>query len=173
MNKLGFISGLLSTILLFLPFIPIGIYFGTSTNPWLGLNYHIQLQVSIVRYGNIHIYLWGILKENSISMWLFFNFLSFIFLTVIGLLAIIFSFIGCFKENKLGKRFMNFIVLANLFIILYTLIGFTIYSREIFGNDFGLLEIYYYLDYGFYILLLNFIISVFAFISHPIKEVEI
>lgn len=173
MNKLGFISGLISTILLFLPFIPIGIYFGTETNPWLGFNYYIRFQVSLVKYENVGFFLWGTLTNSSFSIWLFSDILSFIFLTLIGLLAVIFSFLGCFKEDKLGKRFMNFILLANLFLILYVLIGFTIYSRELFGSAFNLLDIYNYLDYGFFILLLNFIISIVAFITHPIEEVVI
>ena len=173
MNKLGFISGLLSAILIFLPFIPVGIYFGTETNPWLGFNYYIQFPISIVRFGNMEIFLWGFLLNSSINLWFLVNIVSFIFLTIPGLLSVIFSFVGCFKEDDLGKRFMYFTFFTNLFIILYTLIGFTIYSREIFGIGFSIGEIFEYLDYGFYALIINFIISIFAYITHPVMEVNL
>ncbi|TXT63058.1 MAG: membrane protein of unknown function [Promethearchaeota archaeon] len=171
MNKFGFISGILASIVLLLPFLPIGIYFGSASNPWLGFNFYVQFPVSIVRYGNMEVFLWGTLTNSSINFWVLSNIITFIFLTIIGILSVIFSFVGCFKEDKLGKRFMNFVLLANLFLILYILIGFTIYSREIFGTTFGLVDIYYHLDYGFYIIVLNLIISIAAFITHPIKEV--
>ena len=166
MNKFGFISGLLSAVLIFLPFIPVGIYFGTETNPWLGFNYYIQFPISIVRFGNMEIFLWGFLIDSSINLWFLVNIVSFIFLTIPGVLTVIFSFIGSFKEDDLGKRFI-------LFMILYTLIGFTIYSNEIFGIGFAIGEIFNYLDYGFFILILNFIISVIAYITHPVIEVNL
>lgn len=173
MNKLGFISGLLSAIIFFLPFIPVGIYFGTESNPWLGFNYYIQFPVSIVRFGNMQIFLWGFLLDSSLNLWVLENIVSFIFLTIPGLLSVIFSFIGCFKEDDIGKRFIYFTFFTNLFMILYTLIGFTIYSGEIFGFAFGLADIFQYLDYGFFILILNFIISIIAYITHPVTEVNL
>ena len=63
---------------------------------------------------------------------------------------------------------MSYNFLSLLFIILYSILGFTIYSEEIFGVKFGLLEVFSYLDYGFYILLLNLILSFIAFIKHPL-----
>ncbi|MFO7795815.1 MAG: hypothetical protein ACQERB_13375 [Promethearchaeati archaeon] len=173
MNKLGFISGLLSAIIFFLPFIPVGIYFGSESNPWLGFNYYIQFPVSIVRFGNMQIFLWGFLLDSSINLWVLENIVSFIFLTIPGLLTVIFSFVGCFKEDELGKCFIYFTFFTNLFMILYTLIGFTIYSMEILGIELAIGEIFAYLDYGFFILILNFIISIIAYITHPVMEVNL
>ncbi len=177
MNKIGFLSGVITILLLFLPFLPIGIYFWNETTSSLELNSYIKFPVSLLNLNNTKIFLWGSTNGNSITFWFtdwFNNFsvttvITFLFLIVLSILAIIFSFLGCVKENQKGRRYMSFNFFAIFFIIFFTIIGFTIYSEEIFGSQFGLLEIYQYLDTGFYILLINFILSIIAFIKHPIK----
>ncbi|MBY9006782.1 MAG: hypothetical protein KGD63_08495 [Candidatus Lokiarchaeota archaeon] len=173
MNRLGLLSAILTSLTLFLPFIPIGIYFWNELTSTAEINSFIKLPVSLINFNDIQYFSWGILNQDSFNLWINNSsiafIISFIFLSILSLLAIIFSLIGSTKTNLNGKRIMSYNFFALLFIILYTTLGFTIYSEEIFGIEFGLFEIFLYLDYGFYILLLNLILSIIAFIKHPIE----
>ncbi|MBD3195210.1 MAG: hypothetical protein GF317_09155 [Candidatus Lokiarchaeota archaeon] len=172
MNKLGFISTIISSILLFMPFIPLGIYFGSASNPWIGFNYYNTFAVSILTYNTKQIYMWGLISSGAAMFWFEYNLITLIFLSILSIIAIITSIVGTFKGDLLGKRFMGFNFFAQLFMNLYILIGFTIYSEEIFGVAFNLVDVYLYLDYGFFILFLNLIISFIAYRKHDIKWTE-
>ncbi len=172
MNRLGLISAIITLLTLFLPFIPIGIYFWNEVSSTAEVDSFIKLPVSLVNFNNNQYFLWGILNQDGFNFWVNSSsmpfIISFIFLSILGLLAIIFSLVGSTKKDSLGKRLMSYNFLSLFFIILYSILGFTIYSEEIFGVKFGLLEVFSYLDYGFYIILLNLILSFIAFIKHPL-----
>ena len=73
------------------------------------------------------------------------------------------------REDQTGKKLMNANFIILLVIFLYTITGIPIYSEEIFGNKFGYFEIFFYLKYGFYILLINIIIAGIGYFTHTIK----
>ncbi|MBY8983159.1 MAG: hypothetical protein KGD57_09435 [Candidatus Lokiarchaeota archaeon] len=174
MNRLGLLTGIFTCIILLLPFIPIGIYFWNGVTSTVEINSFVKFPVSMVNFNNVQYFLWGISNGNTFNFWINSNsiafIITFIFLTILSFLAIIFSFIGCAKENPTGKKYMSYSFYALIFIVLYTIFGFTIYSEEIFNINFDFLEIIYYLDYGFYILLLNLFLSYIAYKKHQIKK---
>jgi len=178
MNKLGFISGIITSMLVFLQFIPLGIYFGIegSFSNWIVAYLGIQnplfdaystLPLNLFTYESQSIFLWGMIINGNLYSWLEINILSFICLTVLSLICVILSFIGCVKRNKTGKRLLNLNLVVLIFIIIYSIIGIPIYSQELLGVQFGYFDIFLYLNYGFYIIIINLIIASFAYIKHP------
>ncbi len=182
MNKFGFISSLLTLVLLFLQFLPIGIQFGVEgnisiwlceyckieTNPWF--KSHVQITLELFHNGNQRVFLWGILNNNKIQMWNEIHLFGFILLFVFGLLAGFLTLFTCAKETKGGKKFMSFNFFVLLIILLFIIIGIPIYSKEILGEKLDIFDIFNYLNFGFYVLLLDFILAAIAYGNHPIKE---
>jgi len=178
MNKLGFISGIITSILVFLQFIPLGILFGVegSFSNWLVAYFGIQnplfdsystLPLNLFTYGNRSIFLWGMIIDGNLYSWFEINILSSFLLFILSLTSIIFSFIGCKKNSKKGKRLLNLSLVILIFVIIYSIIGIPIYSQEILGVQFGYFDIFLYLNYGFYFLILDIILASFAYIKHP------
>lgn len=172
MNKLGFISSCFTMVLLFLRFIPLGIYFGSQTNPWLGLNYHLEISIQLFNYNGQEIFLWGIFSDNSIKLWMDMHLLAFIFLSCIAFLSIIISFIGCLKEDEAGKKLIKANFYCLFAVVLFLIIGLPIYSDEILGAQLDYLDIFYYIDYGFYLILANLVIALIAIFAHPVVSYE-
>lgn len=180
MNKLGFISGLISILLVLFQFIPLGIYFGVegSFSNWpiafFGIknpiiNAYSTLPLNLFTYENINIYLWGISVNGTLFSWLEVNLLSFIFLFLLSIVSAIVTFIGCKKETKSGKKLMNVNLIILIFVFLFSIIGIPVYSQEILGTQFGYFDIFLYLNYGFYLLLINILIALTAYIKHPLQ----
>ncbi|MFX1589977.1 MAG: hypothetical protein ACFFC1_17680 [Promethearchaeota archaeon] len=181
MNKFGFLSGIFTIILVLLQFIPLGLNFGVEgvSSIWL-LNYFgvsnpvlssfVKFPLEIVSYGDKQIYLWGMINGDELYLWFEINITAFIFLFVISIFIAIFSIIGSKKENSTGKKLTTFSFIAYIIIILYLIIGIPIYSQEILGIQFGYFDIFLYLNYGFYFLILNCILALIALLKHPLKE---
>jgi len=181
MNKFGFLSGIFTIILVFLQFIPLGFNFGVEgvSSIWVltyfGVNNpvlssFVRFPLELFSYGDRQIFLWGIIIGDELYLWFEINVLSFIFLFLISILTVILSIVGSIKENPTGKRLINFSLIALIFILLYSIIGIPIYSQEILGTQFGYFDIFLYLNYGFFILILNCILALFAYIKHPISK---
>ncbi|MGV9198468.1 MAG: hypothetical protein ACOC44_17215 [Promethearchaeia archaeon] len=159
-------------VLLFLRFIPLGIYFGSEANPWLGFNYHLEIPVQIFTCKGQNIFLWGIFSDNTIMFWFDIDILTFGFLSCLALAAVLFSFIGCFKENEVGKKLITANFYCLLAIVIFLVIGIPIYSEKILGTQLEGLDIFLYLDYGFFIILINLIIALIAIYGHPVVSYE-
>jgi hypothetical protein len=169
MNKFGFISFILTIFSLIFPFLPLGIYFGSETNPWLGIHSYVKIPTYILNFQGQELYPFGILTSSGLEFWFQINFLSFFFLFILLILAGIFSSVGFLMENRKGKRLIHFNFFALLFVMLFLLIGVSIYSEEIFGYQFMFFEIFQYTYFGFYILLGNLIIALIAYLKHPLS----
>ncbi|MFO8019585.1 MAG: hypothetical protein R6U96_13240 [Promethearchaeia archaeon] len=172
MNKFGFISSFLTTVLLFLRFIPLGIYFGSDTYPWLGFNSHLEIPIQLFKIEGQDIFLWGIFSNNSVNLWFNINYLAFTFLSCLALAAILLSFIGCLKESETGKKLIKANFYCLFVIVIFLLVGIPIYSKEILGGQLGYLDIFNYIDYGFYIILANLIVALVAIYTHPVISYE-
>ncbi|MHA1149045.1 MAG: hypothetical protein ACTSR8_12475 [Promethearchaeota archaeon] len=182
MNKYGFLSAILTFILLFFHFIPIGIYFkpGGDISLWLlqffGINensffnYYESIPVDLFHYRNKQVYISGILSGDSFTLWHQIHLFTFFLLFILTVISGIITLIGCTKENKNGAKLMSFNLYALLLIILYILIGIPIYSRVLIDVQFKYLDIFYYLSFGFYILIIDFILALEAKKNHPINE---
>lgn len=166
MNKFGLISLLLTSVLYFLQFIPLGISFQFESPFIITL---VKIPIHIFAYENNEIFFWGIIANGNFQFWFNINILTGIFLLILTPLAVIFTFFGMCREDQTGKKLMNANFIILLVIFLYTITGIPIYSEEIFGNKFGYFEIFFYLKYGFYILLINIIIAGIGYFTHPIK----
>ncbi|MHA1455977.1 MAG: hypothetical protein ACTSR5_08355, partial [Promethearchaeota archaeon] len=94
---------------------------------------------------------------------------TFIFLFCLSILAIITAFIASGKENKLGQRMSDFNLVFVGVIFAYFLIGIPIYSNLIIGIELGYFNIFYYLNFGFYVLLVDLILAIVSKIKHPIN----
>jgi hypothetical protein len=180
MNKFAFISGLLTLLLSFFQFIPLGIIFGStgSMSNWLltyfGLNnpfmsYYSTISLELMTIGNYQIFLWGILYNGTLYTWLDVHMISFVFLFLFSLIAIITTFIASGKENKLGKRMAILNLIFISLIIGYFLVGIPFYSNIITGIELGYFGIFFYLNFGCYILLLDLILSIISPIKHPMN----
>ena len=180
MNKFAFLSGILTLILLFFQFIPLGIIFGSSgsisnwllacfglTNPFI--NYYSTISLELMSVGDYQVFLWGIINNGTLYTWIEIHFITFLFLFCVSILSIITSFIASGKENKLGQRMCNFSLFFIGVIFAYFLIGIPIYSNLIVGIELGYFNIFYYLNFGFYVLLLDLCITVISRIKHPIN----
>lgn len=166
MNKFGFLSLILSFVLFFLQFIPLGFYFQFQ-NPFV--NFHVRIPIQLFTYHNNQLFIWGIMTNGAFRIWFEVNILTGIFFIVLLPLAAVLVLFGFWQENQTGKKLIliNFIIL--LTILLYSIIGIPIFSQEILGIQFGYLEIFLYLNYGFCILLLNLIIAALGYWKHPIE----
>jgi len=181
MNKFGFLLGIFTLILVFLQFIPLGLNFGVGgvSSSWLltyfgvsnpVLSSFVKFPLELITYGDRQIFLWGMIFGDELYLWFEINILTFIFLFVISILIAIFSIIGSKKENSIGKKLILFSLIAYIIIILYLIIGIPICSQEILGIQFGYIDIFLNLNYGFYILILNCILALVAYLKHPLKE---
>lgn len=178
MNKFAFLSGLLTLLLLFFQFIPLGIMFGSNgaisnwiltyfglTNPFI--SHYSAISLELMTIGDYQVFLWGIINNGILYSWLEIHFVTFIFLFCLSLLSIITAFIASGKENKLGRRMSNFNLVFIGVIFAYFLIGIPIYSNLIIGIELGYFNIFYYLNFGFYVLLLDLILAIVSKIKHP------
>lgn len=182
MNKFGFISSILTWILLLMQFIPLGIiigvegptsfwfgqYFNILNNPWMSSSAQIPLE--IFNYGNQQVFLWGIVQEESIKLWYEIDVLGLLIVLLPSLLAGTLSLIGCAKENQGGKKLIAFNFYALLIVIVFIIIGLPLYSQELLGGWFEILDLFFVLNYGFYILLLDLILAAIAYGTHPVGE---
>jgi hypothetical protein len=166
MNKYGFISLILTLILFFLQFIPVGFYFQFE-NPIL--NSYTKIPIQLFTYQEQQLFFWGIKTGTTFRLWFEINFLTGIFLIFLTPLASILNIFGFWRENKTGKKLMNANFVLLLVVLLYSIIGIPVYSNEIVGIQFGYFDIFYYLNYGFYILLINVIIAGIGFLKHPVQ----
>jgi len=182
MNKFGFVSSLLTLLLVFLEFIPLGLYigvsgatsswvfniFGITTNPWLKAYAHFPLE--FFNDGELRIFIWGVIRNGDLNLWSDIHLLSFLVLFLLSLVKGILTLIGSFKETGTGKKLMIFNFIALLIVIFYIIAGIPIFSLEIFGNAFDVLELIDFLEISFLLLLIDGVFSYYAFNHHPIKE---
>ena len=167
MNKYGFLSLILTIVLFILQFIPVGFFFQFE-NPIV--NTYIKIPIQLFTYQDKQLFLLGVETNGSFQFWFEINFLTGIFLTILAPLAIFLNLFGFWRENKTGKKLMNANFVLLLAILLYSIIGIPVYSEEILGVDqFGYFDIFYYLNYGFFILLINVVIAGIGFGKHPIQ----
>ncbi len=166
MNKYAFLSLILTLVLFFLQFIPIGIYFQLN-NPLV--NSYTRIPIQLFTYEEIQIFFWGILSNGTFRLWFDVNFLTGIFFLIFTPIAAISNLFGFWRENKTGKRLVNANFVLLLIVLLYSIIGIPVYSDEIIGIQFEYFDIFYYLNYGFFILLINVIIAGIGYIKHPIQ----
>ena len=166
MNKYGFLSLILTFVLFFLQFIPIGYYFQFEKPV---VNSYTRIPIQLFTYEEIQIFFWGIISNGTFRLWFDVNFLTGIFFIIFTPLAALFNLFGFWKENTTGKRLMNLNFVLLLTILLYSIIGIPIYSQEILGIQFEYFDIFFYLNYGFFILLINVIIAGIGYIKHPIQ----
>ena len=180
MNKYAFLSGCFTLMLLFLEFIPLGIIFGTPglfsnwvlnylgfSNPFM--SYYDSLSLALMNYSEYEIYLWGMIQNGTIYSWIAIHPLTFILLFVLSILAILTSFIASSKSTKFGKRMANLNLICIWAIFGYILIGIPIYSQEIIGIQFNYFDIFFYLDFGFYLLSIDSILSIFSYVNHYVE----
>jgi len=184
MNKFGFISAFLTLVLFLFQYIPLGLYFGSegpiytwlseffgfSTNSWI--NSFVQISIEIFSYQGKQIFLFGMSTNGTLQLWFDIHFLTFLILFIITPLTILLAFIGCAKENTSGKKLINTNFFLVLLIFLYCIIGIPIYTKEILGIQFGFMEIFFYLHFGFYILLIDLIMAAIAKSKHPLQDKE-
>ncbi|MHA2008335.1 MAG: hypothetical protein ACXABO_04170 [Promethearchaeota archaeon] len=166
MNKFGFISIILTFLLFFLQFIPLGFFFQFE-NPYV--NFKVKVPIQLFTYEDTQIFIWGIKTSGTFHLWFDVNFLSGIFLIFLTPLAGLLTIVGFCKENRVGKRLMNFSFVLMLAVLLYSIIGIPIYSEEILGFQFGYFDIFYYLNFGFYILIINTILIGIGYKFHPME----
>ena len=169
MNKFGLISCILTFFLLFFSYIPLG-WFYIEYLPWIGpkLKAHVIIPIPLFNYRNNRIFMWGMITaDGRIRYWAFFNILTFIFLSVLTLVAGITAAIGFAMETEKGKKLIMYNNNALIIIIIYALIGMSIYSNEIFGKQF-LFDTFIYIDLGFIILLVDQIFALLAYVKHPL-----
>ncbi len=181
MNKYGFLSSLLTLMLLLLQFIPLGIYFkpGGKIDSWIALilglkenplfNFRESIPISLIHYKNYKVFLWGIITPEKINFWYQIHGLTFLIFFLLGAIDGFITLIGSVKENEMGKKIMNFNFYIILTILLYLLMGIPIYSKSILGTQFNFLDIFFFLNFGFYILLIDMILAIIAKYKHPIK----
>jgi hypothetical protein len=182
MNKFGFVSSLITLIIFFLEFIPLGLYigasgatsswllnvFGVSTNPWMRA--YAQFPLEFFNDGNVRLFIWGIISNGNLSLWHEVHLLSFLVLFLLSIIKGFITFIGSLKENKAGKNLMVFNLIALLIIITYIVIGTPFFSLEIIGTSLDILGFIDYLEIAFLLLLLDLLFSYYALNHHPIKE---
>lgn len=166
MNKYGFISLILTLVLFFLQFIPIGLYFQFE-NPFM--NCYERIPIQLFTYQDKELFIWGIVTNGVFQNWFEVNILTGILFLVLLPLAGLLTIIGFWKENKTGKKLMNVNFVLLLVILPYSIIGIPIYSEEILGVQFSYFDIFSHLNYGFFILLINLILALIAYIKHPIQ----
>ncbi len=181
MNKYGFISGVFTFILLFFQYLPLGIYFergdlvyiwifkylNLDSNPWF--TSYAKIPTQIFHYDGKKIFLLGFVAGRNMQLWYQIHILSFIVLTIFPLIAFIETWIGCSLEKKNGKTLMKFNFYFLLTVMLYCVLGITIYSKEILNLNLSYYDFLFHLDYGFYILLIDLIFAVISVVKHPIK----
>lgn len=179
MNKFGFISSIFSLILFFLQFIPLGLYYGeeTLTNSWLAvylgiegnpwLAFHTKIPIELFNYEGKKLYVWGMISNGKLHIWYEIDLLTFFMLFVLTFLAGFLALIGCAEENKQGKKLMNINFLALLTVFLYSIIGIPVYSKTILDHQLGFMDIFFYLNFGFYMLLFDLILALIARFKHP------
>jgi len=180
MNKFALLSGICTLLLVFFQYIPIGLYFaeGGEISIWMFkvfnitenpiLNHYVQLPLNLFHIGDAKIYLFGIVSSDYSLLWLDIHMLTFIILFVFSLLGGILSLIGCAKESKTGKKLVNANFYLILTVLIYSLLGISIYSQDILNESLQIIELFYYLGFGFYFLLFTLIISIIAKYKHPI-----
>lgn len=180
MNKYAFLSGCFTLMLSLLEFIPLGVIFGSPGlfSNWIltyfGLSnpimtYYGTLSLALMNYGDYEIFLWGLTQHGTLYSWLEIHLLTFIFLFILSILAILASFIASAKATKFGKRMASLNLIFMWCIFGYFCIGIPIYSQPIIGIQFNYFDIFYYLNFGFYLLSFNSVLSIFSYIKHIIE----
>lgn len=180
MNKFAFLSGMLTLLLLFFQFIPLGLTFGSSSilSNWIltyfGLNnpfisFYSAISLELISVGEYQVFMWGIINNGALYTWLEVHLITFIFLFCLSILSLLTAFVASGKEDKLGKRMASFNLAFIGVVFAYFLIGIPIYSNIIVGVELGYFNIFYYLNFGFYVLALNLILAIVAMIKHPLN----
>ncbi len=150
MNKAGIISFILTLLLLLALYIPYGFIFG-----------------SFINYNDNRIFMLGIiLDDGSAHFWFEYNLLSFIFLTIIPISLLISVLIGSIIDSEKSRKLVLWNFNGLIIVIIYAIIGISIYSEEIFGAQL-LLDIIFYIDYGIVIFVINIIFAGIAYATHP------
>ena len=168
MNKYGLISCILTLVLIFASYIPLGIIFGVGNNPIFGLNSHIKIPIPLFNYNNNRIFTWGMItEEGPAHLWVFYNIPTFIFLGILPILACISVALGSVLKIERSKKLIMYNLNALIIVIIYCIIGISIFSEQLFGNQF-LLDIILYTAAGFYILIADVIFAGIAYIKHSI-----
>ncbi|MEE9379348.1 MAG: hypothetical protein V3V33_15090 [Candidatus Lokiarchaeia archaeon] len=133
------------------------------------MNCYERIPIQLFTYQDKELFIWGIVTNGVFQNWFEVNILTGILFLVLLPLAGILTIIGFWKENKTGKKLMNVNFVLLLVILLYSIIGIPIYSEEILGVQFSYFDIFSHLNYGFFILLINLILALIAYIKHPIQ----
>ena len=150
MNKAGILSFILTLLLLLALYIPYGMFFG-----------------SFINYNNNRIFMLGIiLDDGSYRFWLGYHLLSFIFLTIIPISLIISVLIGSIIDSEKSRKLVLWNFNGLIIVLVYAIIGISIYSEEIFGVQI-LLDIVFYIDYGIVIFVIDIIFAGVAYVTHP------
>ena len=182
MNKFGFLSSILTFVLFLCMFIPLGLEIGVegtisvwlgkifdiTTNPWIGA--HVHIPIELINYGNQQVFLWGIVQGGNIYLWYEIHILGFILLFCLSLVSAVLALVGSVKESLGGKKLIAFNSYAILTIFLFVIIGIPIYSKEILGSSMNFLDIFFLLNFGFYLLLIDLICALIAYPIHPVGE---
>ena len=182
MNKFGFISSILTLVLFFFEFIPLGLIigaqgnismwllnlFGINSNPWVGA--YATFPLEFFNNGTVRIFLWGIISDGSITLWHEIHLISFIFLFCLSLSKGFITLIGSVKETTGGKKIMIFNFITLIIILTYIIIGIPFFSSEILGTNVNIFYILDYLEIAFLLLLFDLLFSYYALNHHPIKE---
>ena len=180
MNKFGFLSSILTWVLFLLQFIPLGLiigvegptsfwfgqYFNINNNTWMSSS--VQIPLELFNYGNQQVFLWGIIQGGNISLWYEVHIIGFVMLFSLLLITGILSLIGCAKDSQTGKKLIAFNFFVLLAIILFVIIGIPIYSQELLGAKLEFLDVFFSFNFGFYILLIDFVLAAIAYGNHPI-----
>ncbi|MFX1570776.1 MAG: hypothetical protein ACFFCV_20755 [Promethearchaeota archaeon] len=111
----------------------------------------------------------GVITNGVFQTWFEANLLTGVLFIVLMPSATILIIVGFFKENPIGKKLMLFNFIIIIIIILYIIIGIPILSLEILGTFINILDIFIFLNYGFYILILDLIIAIIGYWKHPIE----
>ena len=150
MNKAGIISFILTLLLLLALYIPYGFIFG-----------------SFINYNNNRIFMLGIIfDDGSARFWLGYNLLSFLFLTILPISLLISVLIGSIIDSEKSRKLVMYNLNGLIIVIIYVIIGISIYSEEIFGAQI-LLDIIFFIDYGIVVFAIDIIFAAIAFVTRP------
>ncbi|MBD3255999.1 MAG: hypothetical protein GF383_12965 [Candidatus Lokiarchaeota archaeon] len=169
MNKYTVLSILLTFFLIFSTYLPLGIHYTEDTNNPLMIDSYVKVFMYLVNYKGSEVYIWGMIPREYgwFYFWVEFHLLTFIFLGVLTTVAGVLTVVGLVLETEIGKKLMGYAVVAKIFVIAYIIFGLTIYSKELFGRQFYF-DIFLYLGFGSYILIVDVIIAGFGYYKHSV-----
>ena len=80
MNKFGFLSLILTFVLFFLQFIPLGVYFQFE-NPFV--NSHVRIPIQLFTFQDNELFIWGMVTNGVFQDWFEVNILTGIFFLIL------------------------------------------------------------------------------------------